>query len=108
MERYVQTINKMLKKAVMDKSDINIAILNYRNTLLTGIRVSPVQLLMKRRLRSRLPAKQNHVRSEMQTSKKTQIQKIQDKQKHYIDKHTGPSHKKLNVGDKIKYITQDK
>ena len=75
----------MLKKAVMDKSDINIANLDYRNTPLTGIRASPAQLLMNRRLRSKLLAKQNHLCSQTQTSKKTQIQNIQNKQKHYFD-----------------------
>ena len=45
IEQYVQTIKRMLKKAVMDNSDINIAILDYRNTFLMGIKASRVQLL---------------------------------------------------------------
>ena len=47
-EMFVQTITKLVKKAMIAKSDINIALLNYRNTPLRQIGKSPAQLLMNR------------------------------------------------------------
>ena len=52
-ERAVQTIKNLLKKA----QDPYKALLNYRNTPLDGINLSPAQLLMGRRLKSSLPTK---------------------------------------------------
>ena len=50
-EQAVQTIEGLLKKA----QDPYKALLNYRNTPLEGIDLSPVQLLMGRRLKTSLP-----------------------------------------------------
>ena len=49
-ERAVQTINNLLKKS----QDPYKALLNYRNTPLDGINLSPAQLLMGRRLKASL------------------------------------------------------
>ena len=54
-ERCVQTVKRMIKKCDADGSDIQLALLNYRNTLLEAVGASPTQLLTSRRLRSRLP-----------------------------------------------------
>ncbi len=51
----VQTIKNLLKKAQSGKSDPYIALLEYRNTPLDGIGYSLVQLLMGRRLKSKIP-----------------------------------------------------
>ena len=37
MERYVQTVKRLLKKSILDRTDINVALLNYRNTTLEGL-----------------------------------------------------------------------
>ena len=52
-ERAVQTIKNLLKKA----QDPYQGLLNYRNTPLDGINLSPAQLLMGRRLKSSQPTK---------------------------------------------------
>ena len=52
-ERAVQTIKNLLKKA----QDPYQGLLNYRNTPLDGINLSPAQLLMDRRLKSSQPTK---------------------------------------------------
>jgi len=58
IERTVQTFKKILKKCCEDNKDINIALLELRNTpVVAGL--SPAQLLMSRRLRSKLPVSAN-------------------------------------------------
>lgn len=55
-ERNVRTIKSLLTKALESREDWQLALLNFRNSALTGEQYSPAQLLMGRRLRSRLPA----------------------------------------------------
>jgi len=56
-ERAIQTVTvkRILKKAESDGSDPYIALLQYRNAPISGLEYSPAQLLMSRRLRSKLP-----------------------------------------------------
>ena len=54
-ERNVQTIKNLLKKAKEGMKDEQLALLEFRNTPISGLQESPAQLLMSRRLRSTLP-----------------------------------------------------
>ena len=54
-ERTIQTIKQILRKAYEDNRDPYIALLQYRNTPVSGFSYSLVQLLMSRRLRDKLP-----------------------------------------------------
>lgn len=54
-ERNVQTIKRLFKKATEDKTEWQLALLNFRNTPVTGEDYSPAQLLMGRLLNTRLP-----------------------------------------------------
>ena len=54
-ERCIQTVKNLLKKADESNGDPNIALLEYRNSPLDGVGLSPAQLLMNRTLRSKLP-----------------------------------------------------
>ena len=71
-ERAVQTIKNLLKKA----QDPYKALLNYRNTRLDGINLSPAQLLMGRRLKSSLPIKADLLKP----------QQLQEIQRHFQKK----------------------
>lgn len=55
-ERNVRTIKALLTKARDSGEEWQLALLNFRNSAVTGEQYSPAQLLMGRRLRSRLPA----------------------------------------------------
>ncbi|XP_049270744.1 uncharacterized protein K02A2.6-like [Rhipicephalus sanguineus] len=81
-ERMVGTLKRLLKKA----EDPYIALLNYRNTPgPTGY--SPAQLLMSRRLRSKVPCMPSALRPEVvKASWKEQDEKYRQKQKMYFDK----------------------
>ena len=50
----VQTIKHLFKKAHDEDKDAEMALLEFRNTPITGLDQSPAQLLMSRRLRSSL------------------------------------------------------
>lgn len=54
-ERNVQTVKRLLKKATDDKTEWQLALLNFRNTPITGEEYSPGQMLMGRSLNTRLP-----------------------------------------------------
>ena len=55
-ERTVQTMKHLLQKADHEGKDPYIALLELRNTPITGTPFSPAQVLMGRRLRDKLPA----------------------------------------------------
>ena len=52
VERTTQTAKKLLKKACDDGSDPHLAILELRNTPIQGVGLSPMQLLMGRRVKT--------------------------------------------------------
>ena len=105
VERYVQSIKNMMKKNASNKININLALLNFRNTPLNNIDASPAQLLMSRRLRSRIPSDDTQLKPKIQNDKTTRIKENQRMQKLYYDKHTGKQHKLLQTGNTIQYRT---
>ena len=58
VERCEQTLKEVFKKADEDGRDPYLAVLEYRNTPLSGLQYTRPQILMSRWLRSKLPAKQ--------------------------------------------------
>lgn len=57
VERTIQTVNKLLKKAYEDQQDPYLAIIELRNLPLQGIGMSPMQLLMGRKAKTLIPSK---------------------------------------------------
>ena len=55
-ERAIQTIKQLLRKRFEDGNAPYIALLECRNTPVSGLRESPAQLLMSRMLKSKLPS----------------------------------------------------
>ena len=51
----MQTMKRLLKKADESKQDAFLALLEFRNSPISGMEVSPAELLMSRKLRTRLP-----------------------------------------------------
>lgn len=61
-EKYVVIIKKMIKKCSESNSDIEDYLLNYRNTPLVNIGLSPANILQNRMLRTKLPIKDIQVK----------------------------------------------
>ena len=55
VDRNVQTIKQLLKKADESEQDAFLALLEFRNFPISGMEESPAELLMSRKLRTRLP-----------------------------------------------------
>ena len=58
-ERNVQTVKQLLRKSLAESKDPYIALLEFRNTPITGMKYTPAQMLMSRVLRSKLPCVNN-------------------------------------------------
>ena len=66
-----QTVKKLLKKAREGGNDKALGLLELRNTPITGLPYSPVQLLMNRRLHGCLPFTDNALQPSVPTEVKT-------------------------------------
>lgn len=84
-ERTVQTIKNLLKKSEFNDGDPYISLLEYRNTPLESVGLSPAQLLMGRRLKGKLPTSTSLL-TPVQVCR--QLREKQEKQKLYFDMQT--------------------
>lgn len=98
-ERYVQTIKNMIKKS----PDPSKALLDYRNTPLEGINLSPAQLHIGRRLKSSLPTATELLKPQAVDGTKTNIlhKRRQQKQAFYYNKHCGKRLSELNKNQNV-------
>lgn len=63
VEKAVGIVKDMFKKSAYEGKDINLFLLNYRNSPVAGFPWSPAQLLYSRQLRSKLPVAPDHLLS---------------------------------------------
>lgn len=86
-ERSVRTIKNLIAKSKASGTDFYLGLLNYRNTPRDGIG-SPSQLLMGRRLNTKLPVHSDKLRPNYHNSNDyDNIQRKQEKSKLYYDQH---------------------
>lgn len=99
-ERGIQTVKKLLQKAVDDNTDPYIALLQYRSAPVSGMTYSPAQLLFNRTLRTKLPEPLITELSKNE-AQRSELLVRQAKQKHYYDagKHSLPC---LQPGDVVR------
>lgn len=89
-ERNVQTVKKLIVKAQAENTDPYLALLNFRNTPITGEKYSPAQLLMGRRLNTKLPVSQKLLIPKAPANKEINERRSQniEKSKHHYDRGT--------------------
>ena len=80
-ERTIKTIKNLLRKADDAGNDPYIALLEYRNTPITGMQKSPAQLLMSRMLKSKLPTTMAFLRPKVQEKVREKLDQRTAKQK---------------------------
>ena len=98
-EKTVDTIKKLLTKALLSGRDPYVALLEYRNTPVCGLSLSPAQMLMSRRLRGKLPSTASQLKPAVVDAKQ-QLLRQQQKQKRYYDR--GAKHlPSLKPGDSV-------
>lgn len=99
-ERAVRTIKNIIKKSTCERADFYLGLLNLRATPRDSIG-SPSQLLMGRRLRTKLPVHDNKLQSERDNnSDYTNIIKKKLRSKEYYDLHSRPL-ADLQPGDEV-------
>lgn len=88
VERTIQTIKSLIKKSLEDSQDLEIALLELRNTPVVGNH-SPAQLLMSRKLRSKTPMSASLLRPKVCDTNLVNIPLCvkQSKTAAYYDKH---------------------
>ncbi|XP_044005925.1 uncharacterized protein K02A2.6-like [Aphidius gifuensis] len=99
-ERAVQISKNILRRASTGHADIFTMLLDYRNTPVKGMSVSPAQLCAGRRFRTKIPVLSSKLTPKVPTNVKQELLKKQTTQKIYYDK-TARELPQLNVGDKI-------
>ena len=89
-ERTIQAIKNLLRKAEDTGNDPYIALLEYRNTSITGMQESPAQLLLNRMLKSKLPTTMALLRPSVQEKVCKKLEQRATKQKEYFDWNAKP------------------
>lgn len=85
-EKYVGITKNMLKKSKESKQDLELYLLNYRNTSVAGLEFSPSQLLNSRLLRTKLPIDKNELEPKLVPKAiNINMKNHQITQKHYHD-----------------------
>ena len=85
-ERFVQIIKQLFKKAKEDGKDLYLALLELRNTPIIGLMFSPSQLLMSRRMRTKLPMTEDLLQPEIAKGAYDELIDRQKKQKVFHDR----------------------
>ena len=99
-ERAVQTLKSLLTKADAEGRDPYIAMLEYRNTPISGLRYAPAQLAMSRLLRSKLPTSRSVLQPRV-VNAKPDLQERQQRMKRDYDRGA-TSLKPLTSGDVVR------
>ena len=99
-ERAVQTLKSLLQKADTEGRDPYIAMLEYRNTPISGLRYAPAQLAMSRLLRSKLPTSRSVLQPRV-VNAKLDLQERQQRMKRDYDRGA-TSLKPITSGDAVR------
>lgn len=103
VERAVQTIKNIIRKSEMDGTDLEMCLLQYRNTPISYNLPSPAQILFSRRLNSVLPVNNQLLKPKIYPNNviKNELRQRQFKMKYNYDRGTRPL-PQLKKGDKVK------
>lgn len=101
-ENAVRTIKKLMKKAKEDNSDIFLALLEWRNSPSENLTLSPVQILMGRRTKSKLPISNKLLATPSTAKVKQAIQKSRDRQSFYYNRTAKERRRKLEKAQTVR------
>ena len=90
-----------MRKANEEGRDPHLALLEYRNTPVSGLSYSPAQLLMSRMLRDKMPTRASLLVPKVADNAYTLLKSGQQKQKQYYDRVTKKL-PELKVGDCVR------
>jgi len=100
-EKAVGIAKGMITKARYEKKDLNLFLLNYRNSPVAGLEYSPAQLLMARELRTLSNFLNPNIFKPKLVNCAGEMKKQEDYQKYWYDKTAGPEEKLFTEGEKV-------
>lgn len=86
-ERGVQIAKKMLTKCSEDKTDLRIALLQYRSSPVSGTHFSPSQLMMNRNLRTKIPVNYQYLKPKMNVNVETEFSRVKSRNEKKYNKN---------------------
>lgn len=89
-EKFVGIAKTLIKKTDESASDFQSALLEYRNSPISGTNVSPAELLMNRKLRTKLPIGAHKLKPRIPQDVRPSFEKIQNNSKSYYDRTARP------------------
>ncbi|BET02330.1 Reverse transcriptase (RNA-dependent DNA polymerase) [Nesidiocoris tenuis] len=106
-ESAVKIAKTMMKKCKKDKSDFDAALLEWRNTPTEGMSSSPVQRLMSRRTRTRIPTSDKLLIPEVVPEVQDMITNKRRRSKYHYDKTAKPL-PRLEIGQNVLVRSTDR
>lgn len=97
-ERHIQTIKRVLKKIIQERKDIDLALLQCRNTPFNDSNLTPAEIMYRRKVKNIIP--DFHKRVINTDHFKELLRERQNKQKRYYDKNAKDL-KDFQKGDKV-------
>ncbi len=86
VERHIETVKYMLKKALHDNRDPHLALLEYRNTPISSDIPSPSELMFNRKINGLMPRREDFFPTRNHEDTREKLIARQQKQKKYFDK----------------------
>ncbi len=99
-EKGVGIVKSIMRKAKESNKDYFAGLMEYRNTPISGLNLSPAQLMFNRRLRTKLPVTNKLLKSELFNNVKGLLTKRQQIQKQFHDRAAKPL-SELKPGDTV-------
>ena len=87
MKTFVGIVKSLMRKAHENRRDVQLALLEYRNTPVTGLKSSPAQLLMSRRLKDKLTCAAHLHNPKIFATASQELKNRQEKQRYFYDQH---------------------
>ena len=103
VDRNVQTVKQLLRRADESKQDAFLALLEFRNFPISGMDESLAELLMSRKLRTRLPTSKSLLQPQPRSTSQIRHNLLtrQQRQKAFYDRGTRPL-SKLHEGEPVR------
>ncbi|GFW60403.1 integrase catalytic domain-containing protein [Trichonephila clavipes] len=89
-EKAVGISKSIMKKAREDRRDYLVGLMEYRNTPISGLDLSPAQMMFNRRLKTKLPISNKLLNAELFNNIREKLVKRQNVQKIHYDKTAHP------------------
>ncbi|KAL1447311.1 hypothetical protein WDU94_000006 [Cyamophila willieti] len=86
-EKSVAICKSLLKKSKEDNTDLNIALLNYRNTTVAGLSYSPSELFFNRKLKTKLPVNSEVLKPKLNVNYEDNWKNKTMKQEEHYNQH---------------------